>query len=213
VDRRDEVALPVSEDHWAGFDLAQLQGAFPEERRYDSDKGLTGQDAQEIFDLLAAGLQDAAHPEHLSKYPAFQANWLPPDAAQGARPASLQSGAKSDVQSQEAARTERPPGAPERQPKKQPQGLPSFPPELAGGQPVQQALRAKVQPLAHPASAGWRPRQIWQPLSEPGAQSLLSLPQSSPLPPLLPPLPNQGNVSVPARRARYQSNSSASSSL
>lgn len=60
ADRRDEVGRRVSEDHSDGFDLAQLRGAFPEERRDDFGTGLTGRDAREIFALLVA---------RLSKYP------------------------------------------------------------------------------------------------------------------------------------------------
>jgi hypothetical protein len=80
---------------------------------------------------------------------------------------------------------------------------------LAKEQPVPQALREEAQLLVPQASLVLR----LEPLLEQGARSSLWLLRSSLLPPPLLPQPAQGNVSVPARRARYQSSSSASSSL
>lgn len=105
-------------------------------------------------------------------------------------------------------------GAPERHSAKQPQVLRWFPRELAREQPKEpQALRAVAQELVRQVSAALRPVPTWQLVPESGARFSLSLPRSSPLPPRLPPRPIQGNASVPARHARYQSSSSASSSL
>jgi hypothetical protein len=120
-------------------------------------------------------------------------------------PASLLLGALSDVQVSKEARMESQQGARVRRPLV----MPSFPQERAREQPVQQALRAMAQLLARPVSA---PSPL-EPLLGQGARSLLWLPHSSLPPPQLQPQPDQENVSALARRARYQSSSSASSSL
>lgn len=224
-DRPDEAGRRVSEDHSDGFDLAKPRDAFPVERRGDSDKGLTGPAAREIFDLSEARLPDVAHLGRRSKCPPMFLRDSPLlDVALAARPvlvksselrrASLQLGAQSsdvlsDVQPPEAAWTELLPDARERHSEQLPQALQSFPLALAKEQSVPQALREEAQLLVPQASMVPR----LEPLLEQGARSSLWLPRFSLLPPPLPPQPVQGNVSVPARRARYQSNSNASSSL
>jgi hypothetical protein len=89
ADRPDEVDHRVSGDRSAGLGLAQLPDAFLAERRDDSDTGLTGPDAQKIFDPLAERLRDAAHPK-LEKFPppyrSHRPDWLPLDVALAARP-------------------------------------------------------------------------------------------------------------------------------
>jgi hypothetical protein len=124
-------------------------------------------------------------------------------------PASLPLDALSDVQLPEVALMALQQGAQERRSVRRLLASPSFPPVRAGEQPVQQALRAMVQLLDQPVSARLR----LEPLPAPGVQSLLWPPRSSRLPPQLPRQPDQGNISALARHARYQSSSSASSSL
>lgn len=87
-DRRDAADHPVSADRSAGFDRAQPRGAFPEERRDDFGRDQPGPDAREIFDPLAARLQDVALPAHPLKYPVPRSEWLPLDAAPAVRLAS-----------------------------------------------------------------------------------------------------------------------------
>jgi len=181
ADRRDEVDHRVSEDRSAGFDLAQLRGAYPGERPDDSDKVLIGPVAREIFGLLAARLPDVAPPKCLSKYlRLFQRDWPPPDVAPAARPvsqpslreprlASPRSDVRQDALSPQAARTESQQGAPERHSEKHLEALPSFPQVVAGEQLVLQAFRAMQQPLAQPVSARLEPLQ--EPPLEPDASS------------------------------------------
>jgi hypothetical protein len=206
----------VWEDRWAGLELAQPPGAFPEERRDDSGKGLTGPDAVEIVDLLAARLPDVAHPTFRSKQ-LPRLDWPPLNAAPKGRLFSEPSlreprraSPHSDVQLPEAARPDLMQVAPDRHSEAQPQALRSFPLALAREQPT---LHAKVRILARPVSPEHPLEKTSEPMSGPGALSSLWLPRFSLLPPLPLPLPVQGNVFVPARRARCQSNSSASSSL
>jgi len=170
ADRRDEVDHRVSEDRSAGFDLAQLRGAYPGERPDDSDKVLIGPVAREIFGLLAARLPDVAPPKCLSKYlPLFQRDWPPPDVAPAARLASPRSDVRQDALSPQAARTESQQGAPERHSEKHLEALPSFPQVVAEEQLVLQAFRAMQQPLAQPVSARLEPLQ--EPPLEPDASS------------------------------------------
>jgi hypothetical protein len=84
-DRRDAADHPVSAVRSAEFDRAQPKGASPEERRDDSGKDQPGPDAQEISGLLAARLQDVAHPAHPLKYLAPRSGWPPLDAAPAVR--------------------------------------------------------------------------------------------------------------------------------
>jgi hypothetical protein len=84
-DRRDAADHPVSADRSAGFDRAQPRGAFPEERRDDFGKDQLGPGAREISGLLAARLQDVAHPAYLLKYLVPRTDWLPLDAALAVR--------------------------------------------------------------------------------------------------------------------------------
>lgn len=74
--------------------------------------------------------------------------------------------------------------------------------------PELETLHVEARPLGQPVSP-LEPPPEQEP--EPGAQSSLSPLRPSPLPPLPPPLPVRENVFAPARRAQYQSNSSASS--
>jgi hypothetical protein len=127
-DRLDEVDRRASEGHSGGFDLAQPRDAFPAERRGDSDTGLTGPAAREIFDLSEARLPDVAHQ---SKCPLMFLRDSPQlDVAPAVRPvleqslpeprrASLPLGArssdvKSDVPLPQLAWTEPRPDVPER---------------------------------------------------------------------------------------------------
>ena len=225
-DRPDEAGRRVSEDHSDGFDLAQPRDAFPVERRDDSDMGLIGPAAREIFDLSAVRLPDVAHPGCRSKCPPmFLRDSLLLDVALAARPvlqqslpeprrASLPLGARSsDVQSDvplpQLAWTEPRPDVPERHLERQRQELPLFRLALAKERPGLQALREEVQMLVLQASMVLR----LEPALEQGVRSLLWRPRSSLLPPPLPPQLAQGNASVPVRRVRYQSSSSESSSL
>jgi hypothetical protein len=171
---------------------------------------------------LAARLPDVELRAHLSKY--LQRDSPPRGVAREARLVSarllrelrrawLRSDAKSDVQLPQEARTGAQRFAPERHSVKQLRVRRSLLLVLARERASPQALREVVQPPAQPVSVGPLRAPQSEQLQAQGARFLLSLLRSSPLPPLLPPLPVQGNVFVPARRARYRSNSSASSSL
>jgi hypothetical protein len=220
--RRDEVDRRVSEDRSAEFGLAQPLGAFPGERRDDSDRARPGRDALEISGLLAARLPDVELRAHPSKYlqrdspplgVAPEARLVSARSLRELRRAWLRSDAKSDVQLPREARTESQRFAPERHSVKQLRVRRWLPLALARERALPQALREVVQPPAQPVSTGPLQAPLPEQLQAPGARFSLSLLRSSPLPPLLPLLPDQGNVFLPARRAQYQSNSSASSSL
>jgi hypothetical protein len=219
-DRPDAVGRRVAEDRSAGSGPVPLPDAFLEERRDDFDKGLVVPDAQEVFDL-SARLPDVAHPrleKHPSLCPMFRPDSRPLDVVLEARPvselllreqrpASLPLDALSDGQLSKAAQSELHRGVVARRSVQRLLALPSSPLEHAKEHRAPQALRAMAQ---LPVSARSQPEP------QPGqgvVKSLLWPPQSSPLRPPLPPQPDQGNASALARRARYQSSSSASSSL
>ncbi len=219
ADRPDVVDRRVVEDRSVVLGLVRLPDAFLAERPDDSGKELVVPDAQEVFDLSARP-PDVAHPKpekYPSPYPRPRLDSPLLDAAPAARPVSEQSlreqrpaslplDASSDVQLSKAAQMESQRGALARRSVLRLLALPSFPLERAREQPVPQALRAMAQ---LPVSA-WL--QL-EPQPGQGVQSLLWLPRSSRLRPPLPPQPDRGNVSALARRARYQSSSSASSFL
>lgn len=223
ADRPDEVVPRVSADRSAGLGPVQLPDAFLAGRPDDSGKELAGPDAQEIFVLLVAHLPDVARlklEKFPSPYPALRLGRprlgvalavrrvLEP-SPQEQRPASLPSDGLSDVQLSKEAQMESQRGARERRSVRRLLAPPLFPQVRAREQPVPQALRAMAQLLAQPVSVQLR----LEPLLGQGARSLLWLPRSSRLRLQLPPQPDQGNVFALARRARYQSSSSASSSL
>jgi hypothetical protein len=160
-------------------------------RRGDSDKGLTGPTALEIFDRSAARLPDVAHLKHWSKCPpmflrdsplrdvALATRPVLEQSLPEQRPASLQLGARSsdvrwDVQLPEVAWTEPLQDAPDRRPEEQPQALPSFLLTLAMEQPVLQALREEASVLVLQASVVLR----LEPELAQGARSSLWLPQT-----------------------------------
>ncbi len=223
ADRPDEVVPRVSADRSAGLGPVQLPDAFLAGRPDDSGKELAGPDAQEIFVLLVAHLPDVARlklEKFPSPYPALRLGRPRLGVALAVRrvlepspqvqhPASPLLDGLSDVQLSKAVQTELLLAALGCRSVQRPLALPSFPLERAREQPVPQALLAMAQLLARPVSAQLRP----EPLPGQGARSLLWLPRSSRLRLQLPPQPDQGNVFALARRARYQSSSSASSSL
>ena len=205
----------VSADRSAELDREQPQGAFLAERRDDFDKGRIGPDAPEISDLLAVRLPDEAHRAHPWGWPplvaAPEAQLVSEPWMQAQLRASPRLDVRSDVQADarlpEVAQSEPPQDAPEHRSEKRLPELPLVPRERATAQPEPQVWRAEVQALARQVSPA--------PQREPQrvARFSLSPPQPSPLPRQLLPLPDRGNVSAPARRARYQSSSSASSFL
>jgi hypothetical protein len=199
----------VSEVRSVALDREQRQGAFPAERRDDFGKGLTGPGALEISDLSAARPRDEAHRAHPWGLPPLGAA---PEALQVSvlwMWAQLRVWLSSDVSgalSPEAVQTAQQQDVPERHSEKRLRELLLVRRERATAQPGPQVLCAASRALDRPVLQALQlePQRV--------ARFSLSQPQLWLLPRQLPPLPDRGSVSAPARRARYQSSSSASSS-
>jgi hypothetical protein len=206
--RQDAVDLLVSVDRWAEFGPAPLLGAFLAERPDDSDMEQIAPDAREIFDPLAEYLPVLAHRWFPSANPpdsqplgaALEERQVLEPSLKELLPASL----RSDVQPLDPAPTELQRGATERRSETQLR-VPPVPLERAKEHPELQVLHAEARLLALPVSPAPQLKR------EPVARSSLLPLQPSPLPLLIPLLPDRGNISALARRARYQSSSSASS--
>lgn len=205
----------ASADRSAEFDREQPQAAYLAERRDDFDKGRIGPDGPEIFDLLAAGLPDEAHRAHPWGWPRLV---VTPEAQMVSEPwmraqlrASPRLDVRSDVQADarlpEVVQLELQQDAPECRSEKRQRVPPLVPRELATAQPEMQVLHEEVQALAQQVSRA--PQRAPQRV----ARFSLWPPQPWPLPRQPLPLPDRGNVSALARRARYQSSLSVSSFL
>jgi hypothetical protein len=233
-DDRQDAAEIATEDHPVSVDHRDAEvrpdalgrelppDAFLAARRDGLDIDRAGQAALEISGRLEELLPDAVRRAHLLEplldlpqlAAAREAQQVVESCPQAQLRVALQSAARLDAQldaSSDASQVSLPeprPDAVQQRLARQPRAPRLLTQERAGERPEQQqAQAAESRAPARQASQ----EQPWERQRELAALSLPWPRQSSPLPQRLPLRPSRGNASAPARRARYQSNSSASS--
>lgn len=225
-----KAALPDAVDRWAASGPAPRLGAFPEGRPGGLGKRRVGPVVREIFEQ-AVERQLVAERTLL---PMRLRDWLPLDVVLDMRPVPLwpelrlaarvrlpevllavllcpperlRDVAPQDVLLMEPGQQELRKVVPRSHWMARPPEQRLVPPKFAAEAPQSRALRVEPPPLVPRASRV----QPLAPQRGQGAPSSLWPPRSSPLPRLLPPRPAPRSAFGQAPRARYRSNSSASS--